>query len=154
MPVLHLIHGYLGMGKSTFARALAEEKNALRLSPDEVLVERYGPVPFDDAGVRWREIKVEMWRQAEAALARGQDVVMDFGFWRREERDAARATAKRLSVDVIVYDVRCDMALARARVLKRSAQPGQLMIDAAAFDSLLHRLEPLGPDEQVTTVNG
>jgi predicted kinase len=155
VPVLHLIHGYLGVGKSTFARALAERTGALRLSPDEVLVQRHGPTPPEDEyGLLERDIKVEMWRQAEAALARGQDVVMDFGFWKREERDAARAVAKRLGVDAVLYDVRCDMALARQRVLKRSQQPGQLMIDGAAFDGLLNRLEPLGGDEAATVVKG
>lgn len=154
MAVLHLIHGYLGVGKSTFARRLADERKALRLSPDEVLVARHGPVPPDDYGVRWREIKVEMWRQAEAALKRGQDVVMDFGFWRREERDAARATAKRLGVEVILYDVQCDMALARQRVLKRSQQPGELQLDGATFDALRVKLEPLSADEPATVVNG
>lgn len=153
MAVLHLIHGYLGVGKSTFARRLAAEKRAVCLSPDEVLVERYGPEPFDDAGVRWREIKVEMWRQAEAALARGQDVVMDFGFWRREDRDAARAAAKRLGVEAILYDVRADMAVARERVLRRSAEPGQLMLDGDAFDNLRSKLEPLSEDEEAIVVS-
>lgn len=153
--MLHLIHGYLGVGKSTFARRLADECKALRLSPDEVLVVRHGPnPPEDEYGLLERDIKLEMWRQAEAALKRGQDVVMDFGFWRREERDAARATAKRLGVDVVLYDVRCDLALARERVLARSAQPGQLMIDGAAFDALLERFEKLGADETATAVEG
>lgn len=152
MPTLHLIHGYLGAGKSTFSRALADEKDALRLCPDEVLVARHGPQPVDDFGVNWRDIKLEMWRQAEVALAQGQDVVLDFGFWKREERDAARAAAARLGVEVVLYHVQSDPAVARARVIERSGKPGQLMIDGAAFDTLHARFETLADDEVAVAV--
>jgi predicted kinase len=45
MATAHLIHGYLGAGKTTFARRLEEELPAIRFSHDEWMTNLYGDDP-------------------------------------------------------------------------------------------------------------
>jgi predicted kinase len=40
-PIAHLVHGYLAAGKKTFARRLAAETGAIRLSEDEWYLRLY-----------------------------------------------------------------------------------------------------------------
>jgi predicted kinase len=48
MPTVHLIHGYLGTGKTTRAKKLAEEVKGVRFNPDEWMVRLYGDDPPTD----------------------------------------------------------------------------------------------------------
>jgi predicted kinase len=45
MPTTHLIHGYVGAGKTTFARRLEQELPAIRFSHDEWMTRLYGDDP-------------------------------------------------------------------------------------------------------------
>jgi hypothetical protein len=45
MPSAHLIYGYLGAGKTTFARQLERDIPAIRFSHDEWMVRLYGDDP-------------------------------------------------------------------------------------------------------------
>lgn len=99
MATLHLMVGLPCSGKSTRARALGEEFNALVLTPDLWQLKLFG----DDAGdpahdARHTAVEEIMWDVAERVLAMGGSVVLDFGFWSREERDDFRARARRLGV--------------------------------------------------------
>ena len=42
MSTAHLIHGYIGAGKTTLARTLERELPAIRFTPDEEVARRYG----------------------------------------------------------------------------------------------------------------
>jgi predicted kinase len=48
LATVHLIHGCLGAGKTTFAKKLAEEVNGVRFNPDEWMVRLYGEDPPAD----------------------------------------------------------------------------------------------------------
>jgi len=91
MPTAHLIHGYLGAGKTTFARRLERNIPAIRFSHDEWMVRFYGNDPpiehFADYCRRVYEQMEEIWPRC---LELGLNVVLDFGFWTRRERDATR----------------------------------------------------------------
>jgi predicted kinase len=54
MPTVHMIHGYLGAGKTTFARRLEQELPAIRFTHDEWMARLYGIDPpvehFADCG--------------------------------------------------------------------------------------------------------
>jgi predicted kinase len=91
MATAHLIHGYLGAGKTTFARQLEADLPALRLSHDEWMAGLFGEDPpetaFADQHRRVWEVMTPVWTRL---LTLGCDVVLDFGFWRRSERDSVR----------------------------------------------------------------
>lgn len=154
MATAHLIHGYLGAGKTTFAKQLEADLPALRLSHDEWMAGLFGEDPpeasFADMHRRVSAVMEPVWTRA---LALGCDVVLDFGFWRRSERDSVRDQAVALGAEVRLYELICPAAEAWRRVEDRNgALGGSLLITRNTFDLLKARFEPLAPDEARLTI--
>ena len=153
---MHLIHGYLGVGKTTFSRRLELERNAVRFSADEWYIRLFaGDQPT-------AHLDAELWRRMMSLLndlwpvlaARGVDVILDFGFWNRPARDEARRLAGLAGADVRVYEVVCEEVVARGRCASRNADASaSFFIDRAAFDDLLSMFQPLEPDEPAERVD-
>jgi predicted kinase len=151
----YLIHGYLGAGKTTFAKRLAAEAGAVRYSPDDLMVARHGHDPPKLHFSRYLDaIAAEIDAEWPRTLESGRDVVLDFGFWTRAWRDAARSRAAKVGARTKIYYVRCSEEAARARCRTRNQDPGDsLFIADATFETLKARFEPLGPDEPFELVD-
>jgi predicted kinase len=126
VATLHLMVGLPCSGKTTLAKKLEYERSALRLTPDEWQVGLFGQdaeEPEHDA--RHSLIEAMLWKIASRALELGTNVILDFGFWAREERDDFRQRAKRLgaSSEVHFLDVPKEELLRRLAV--RNSQPSQ-----------------------------
>ncbi|NCC21007.1 MAG: ATP-binding protein [Alphaproteobacteria bacterium] len=151
VPILYLIHGYIGAGKTTFAKKLEAETNALRFTEDEWIVRLYGHNPdssvFNDLEARVKALITDL---AVNLLKNGQSVILDFGFWKRSERDFWRKTAKELGADVRLYNVSAPADEMKRRTVARTenGKGEELFIDENAFDTLLENFEPLQPDEE------
>jgi predicted kinase len=74
---------------------------------------------------RHRIIETLQWDVARRALALGTNVILDFGFWAREEREDYRSQAKQLgaSSEVHFLDVPDDELL--RRLAQRNTQPSK-----------------------------
>ena len=82
---LTLVVGHVGAGKTTRAKELATATGAVRLSPDEWM----GPLFHEPDPNGMRDV-VEgrlIWTAVEILRA-GASVILDFGFWGRDERAA------------------------------------------------------------------
>ena len=126
VATLHLMVGLPCSGKTTLAKKLEHELPALRLTPDEWQVSLFGQdaeAPEHDA--RHSFIEAMLWNIASRALELGTNVILDFGFWAREEREDFRLRAKRLgaSSEVHFLDVPQEELLRRLAV--RNSQPSQ-----------------------------
>jgi len=113
-------------GKTTLAKKLEHERSALRLTPDEWQVGLFGQdakEPEHDA--RHSFIEAMLWNIASIALELGTNVILDFGFWAREEREDFRLRAKQLgaSSEVHFLDVPKDELMRRLAV--RNSQLSQ-----------------------------
>ena len=120
-------------GKTTLARILERECSALRLTPDEWQVRLFGQdarEPEHDA--RHSLIEGMLWNVASRALELGINVILDFGFWARDEREDFRSRAKMLgaSSEVHFLDVSTEELLRRLET--RNSQPSQEYFDISA----------------------
>lgn len=149
MTTAHLIHGYLGSGKTTFAKALEQEATAIRFTHDEWMKKLYGDDPPEDhfAGYAKRvsDVMEGLWTRC---LQIGADVVLDFGFWSRSERDRVRFTVARLGADCQLYRLSCSEDEAWMRIEARNLSlASSLYIARNTFEVLKARFEPLSDDE-------
>ncbi|MGH7024618.1 MAG: AAA family ATPase [Caulobacteraceae bacterium] len=149
MVTAHLIFGFVGAGKTTLAKRLERDHAAVRFTPDEWMARLFGQDPpvsvFQERASAILDLMEPIWARC---LSRGVDVVLDFGFWRRAERDHARERAAETGARVLLYAVECAEEEAWRRVEARNGGADHsLYIAPATFRLLRSRVEPLGPDE-------
>lgn len=89
-PTLFLTVGLPCTGKTTAARRIEIERQALRLTKDEWVKALYGDENPPSAGdvIEGRLIRIGL-----RALELGTNVVIDYGLWSRDERSALRRAA-------------------------------------------------------------
>jgi predicted kinase len=153
MATAHLLFGFLGSGKTTLAKELEGRHRAIRFTPDEWMGRLFGEDPhvgiFGEKQAGILELLEPIWMRC---LHLGVDVVLDYGFWSRAERDHARKLAGSSGGQVLLYHVECPLEEARRRVSARNRKDDRsLYIAPATFDLLLNRVEPLQPDESHLT---
>lgn len=155
MPTVHLIHGYIGAGKTTFAKKLAEEVNGVRFNPDEWMARLYGEdPPSDQFAERLERVFALLDEQWVRVVRCGADVVLDYGFWTRAARDLARQRAAAAGAACRLYALQCPESTARERCRQRNASlQGSLYIADNTFDALKARFEPLAADEPHIRIN-
>ena len=137
---LLLTCGLPGAGKTTIARRLAADRNALRLTQDEWLI-ALGSSPWD-APTR-EKLDRELWRLAQDVLRLGLSVVLDFGLWTRIERDETRSVARGLGVGVELHYIDVPTDELWRRIQARNSEPpwNSYPIRRADFDEWLRMFQ-------------
>jgi predicted kinase len=150
VATLHLMVGLPCSGKTTLARKLEVERSALRLTPDEWQVPLFGQdANTPEHNARHGVIEAMLWNLASRALALGTNVILDFGFWAREEREDFRLRAKRLGASSEVHFLDVPEAELMRRLAARNAQVSQkaFQISEEMMRPWLALFQPPTPDE-------
>jgi len=149
MATAHLIHGYLGAGKTTLARQLELSLPAIRFTHDEWMARLYGTdPPLEHFSEFYRRVSEQIGAVWPRCLELGLDVVLDLGFWSRSQRDETRAQIARIGAEVRLYRLSCSDEHAWQRIERRNADlNGSLFIARNTFEVLKGRFEPLANDE-------
>jgi predicted kinase len=127
---LHLMVGLPGAGKTTRAKELAAEYRALRLTPDEWMIQLFGE---STAGRKRDVLEGLLILVALQTLRLGTNVVLDFGLWGRDERSALRWLATSVGATCRVVYLPVDKDVQCARIAHRQATAAHttfLMTDA------------------------
>ena len=120
---LILICGLPGSGKTTYAKELAPQVPAVRLSPDEWKHD-LGIDYYDEQ--RRVQLEDRLWRLGQELLTLGQSVILENGFWARQERDELRLSARELGVPVELHYLEAPVEELWRRLALRNdeARPG------------------------------
>lgn len=114
-----IICGLPGSGKTTLAKRLAEERQALRLCPDE-WIRALGLDAWDE-GARDRVEKLQL-SIAEPVLSGGGSVVIEWGTWGRIERDQLLESGRSLGVSVELYYLDAPVEELHRRLVARGTE--------------------------------
>jgi predicted kinase len=150
IATLHLICGLPCSGKTTLAKQLEREHSALRLTPDEWIIRLFGNDLSEKALDAARHpIETVLWDLAARVLVLGLDVILDFGFWSRSERDEFRARATQLGADSELHFLDVPEQTLFMRLAKRNSQlpPGTFWIDEVRLRLWSSWFEPPTSDE-------
>jgi predicted kinase len=129
--VLFLLVGLPAAGKTTRAREIERDHRALRLSPDEWMIPLFGE---SDAGGKRDILEGRLIWVALRALQAGVSVVLDFGFWGRDERSALVWLARAVGARACVLYLPVDEATQLARIRKRWLQAPDTTFDTSVQD--------------------
>ncbi|WP_327356511.1 AAA family ATPase [Streptomyces sp. NBC_01304] len=136
MPTLYLTCGLPGSGKTTLARRIERERDALRLTADEWLFRLHTKERGPELDKHRDPVEQVQWDVARRVLELGCNVVVDWGLWSREERDHYRTGARELGARVVL----CVLDPPRAELVRRltarnaALPPGTFRIAEAELD--------------------
>jgi hypothetical protein len=150
MATLYLICGLPGSGKTTLAKELEAEHAALRLCPDEWIdVILADPTDIPELDRLRTPVETIQWEVAQRALTLGVNVVLEYGFWSREERTRFRAEAEALGarVELIYLEVERDELWRRLSERNRNLPPGTFAVREDQLDLWLSWFEEPTADE-------
>lgn len=127
MATTHLISGLPCAGKTTYARALHAGTNSVVFPLDWWLITAFGSYAITDVGheehvrrvLACREL---VWQVGSEFLRRGVDVILDDGFFLRENRRRTVALSRAAGAAAKIHFIDTPLSVIRSRLRDRNAR--------------------------------
>lgn len=150
MPIVHLIEGPVGAGKSTFSASLAARTGGVHIALDAWFATLFSPDRPTEDFIPWYQSRKErllglIWTHSQAILAAGSDVILELGLIQRQPRMAFCRTVIDGGFDMVMYEVDAPRDVRRARVERRNTQRGStfsMVVPAHIFELASDLWEP------------
>ena len=150
MATLHIMVGLPCSGKSTEAKNLEKEHNALLLSPDMWHPKLFGNnITVLEHDRIHGVMETIMWEHAARVLSLGIDVILDFGFLFKDDRESFRQKAKELGANFKIHymDVSVSTLYKRLDKLNKDASSGTFVISKEDMDRYISIFQPPSREE-------
>ena len=168
MAQIHLVVGPVGSGKSTFARKLCHERNAVLLNLDEWMTRLFSPDRPEAGIVEWYVERAsrcvdQIWQITLDLLRARIDVVLEIGLIRSHDREALYSRVDAEALDLTIHVIDAPRELRRARVARRNIERGAtfaMEVSPRLFELASDMWEPLteiecdGRDVRFVSVDG
>ncbi len=147
-----LLCGMVCSGKSTYAESIREREQAVVLSCDELMLRLFEEYMGDAFAPAHEKVCAYLEELAVRITAAGPDVILDFGFWKRADRDAIRARLHAQGVETELHYLPVSPARWERNVRSRNedyaaGKPGVYFMDENMIALFPARFEPPAPDE-------
>jgi predicted kinase len=153
---IYLICGFIGAGKSTFAKKLEEKTGAVRITKDEWSINLIGNDPTIEGYAEWDSKITRLSRDIAFYLAeKGIDVIIDEGFWERDTRNKMRKRIDAIGAKMVMYYLDTPIETIRERVLGRNnnLSGDSFHINEELLDGYLKHWQPPTGDEDYILAN-
>ncbi|KPI06156.1 hypothetical protein OK006_6585 [Actinobacteria bacterium OK006] len=147
-PVVYLLVGLTGSGKTTYAKRRLESAGAVRLSVDELVHERHGRYGVDYPERQYFELEApvvaEVRERLTGLVAAGRDVVLDHGLWLRSAREEWKKLVESAGGQWRLLYFPVERAELLRRLDERNARgdANALAVTESALDDFYARFEP------------
>ncbi len=154
-PIVYVLCGFIGAGKTTFAKKLEEQTGAVRITKDEWLIRLIGNDPTIEGYADYDHKLCELSRDVAFQLVeKGIDVILDEGFWEKEQRVELRRRIEALGAKEVLYYLETPIETIRERVVKRNVTltKDSFRISREMLDNYLTYWQPPREDEDYVLV--
>ena len=120
MSKVFIMCGKLCSGKSTYANKIRQTHNAVILSIDEIMLSVFGSDAGEKHDYYVEKIKDYLYKKSLEIAGSGINVVLDWGFWTKKEREFARDFYSSRNIDFEFYYLDVDADERSRRIEKRN----------------------------------
>ena len=129
MPLIHLIEGPVGAGKSTYAAALATRVGGIHIALDEWFARLFSPDRPGADVMAWYAVRKErlaghIWAHAQVLLKAGATPILELGLVQQASRRAFYEKARAAGIELKVCVLEASRDVRRERVARRNAEKG------------------------------
>lgn len=152
MPKVILICGKICVGKSTYAEKIRAENNAVLLSVDEIMLAVFGQYAGEKHDEYVKNVKKYLFEKSLEFLQSGADVILDWGFWTKAERDFAKDFYTGRGIPCELHYIGVDGDLWRERISQRNGEisagkSGAYFVDENLLKKFEQGFEPPNKEE-------
>lgn len=122
MAKVILLCGKIGCGKTQYAKELCAKTGAVLLSCDELMLALFGQDAGEMHDVYAERARHYLLKKSSEILRAGQSVVLDWGFWRREDREETRNFYASEGISAELYFLDPDEQTRQRYLQKRNAE--------------------------------
>ena len=120
MSKVFLICGKICCGKITYAQKLCKENNAVLLSVDEITLALFGQHCGDKHDEYVERTEKYLLNKSLELIGKDINVVLDWGFWTKAEREAAKEFFKSRNIEYKLHYIDINDETWKSRLNKRN----------------------------------
>ncbi|MEA5598036.1 ATP-binding protein [Rivularia sp. UHCC 0363] len=151
-PTLHFFCGKMASGKSTLARSIAEENNAVLIAEDDWLSKLYPEEinDFDDYLKYSPRLKAILVQHIQYLLLQGISIVLDFPGNTPKQRNWFRSIFDSVQANHLLHYVAASDELCKQQLKMRSQEKseGSAFTTDAEFEAVTKYFQPPTPEEK------
>ena len=120
MAKVYLICGKLCCGKTTYSQKISAEKDAVLLSVDEMTLTVFGQNSGEKHDEYVLNAKKYLLKKSLEFIDKNINIVLDWGFWTKKERDFTKDFYKSLGIDCEFHYIDISDDVWKARIERRN----------------------------------
>ena len=153
MNNLYILCGKPGCGKTTLAQALKEKFGMVHFSADNFMLKLFGEI--EDRSVFEAKLKAckDVIYEISEQLLDSNDVVLDFGFWTKEERNYIKNLFKNRNVVLVYMKLDDEKIFSQITNRNNNLKDNEYYMDRPTFDFLSGKFEEPTQDENPIIYN-
>lgn len=158
MAKVTILCGRIASGKTTIAKQICEAEKGIILSIDDVMLKLYdGCLGQEKHAETMQKISEYFYTLVPSLLACDVNVVFDYGYWSRKERDVIRSHFKQANIPyemcfICVEDEIRNKRLSMRNDGLRAQEKRVYIIEDELLETLDARFEEPQEDEEITIV--